>query len=304
MHPRRVRSSIAILLSGFLAGSAPVFAQAQSVTLNDGQGFVYGLTGRYRPHPVAAVSFEDSPRLEKLMRAGVIYLSLRDAVALALENNLDIEVARYYPKLALSDLQRAGAGQLLRNVSTAVTQGPSSASLNVLAGATQVNAAGAGASSGTTGGVLSGLSIQLAGAAIPNTEPYAYIAGNFYHTTNIETSTQFTGTPFLVQQYKNTIYGVQQGFWTGTTASFGLSSVYGYNQNARTALFNPISTGSLSLSLTQNLLNGFGLAVNKRAYHKAQNNLKATDLSFQQQVIATVANVVNLYYDLRARFLP
>ena len=77
-----------------------------------------------------------------------------------------------------------------------------------------------------------------------------------------------------------------------------MSSVFGYNQNALTALFNPINTGSLSLSITQNLLNGFGLAVNRRAYHKARNNLKANDLTFEQQVIATVANVVNLYYDL------
>ncbi len=101
-----------------------------------------------------------------------------------------------------------------------------------------------------------------------------------------------------MQQYKNLTYGVQQGFWTGTTVSLGLSSVFGYNQNATTALFNPISTGSLSLSITQNLLNGFGLAVNKRAYHKAKNNLRSNDLSFENQVIATVANVVNLYYDL------
>jgi outer membrane protein TolC len=300
MNEKRVRTCIAILLSGFLAGPAgtPAFGQTQSYTINDGHGMVYGITHTYRPHVVGTVSFEDSPRLEKLMRAGVIYLSLRDAIALALENNLDIEVARYYPKLALSDLQRASAGQLLRNVSTSLSQGPSSASLNVLAGASQVSAAGTTSTSGGTGGVLSGLSIQLAGAAIPNTEPYAYVAGNFYHTTSIETSTEFTGTPFLVQQYKNLIYGVQQGYWTGTTVSLGLSSVFGFNQNALTALFNPISTGSLALSITQNLLNGFGLAVNRRAYHKAQNNLKANDLSFQQQVIATVANVVNLYFDL------
>ena len=90
--------------------------------------FLDRLSHPYRPHPVAEVSFADSPRIEKLMRAGVIYLSLRDAIALALENNLDIESARYYPKLALSDLQRADAGQLLRNVSTNIASGPSSAS--------------------------------------------------------------------------------------------------------------------------------------------------------------------------------
>ena len=302
MNLKRIQSPVAIALCGLIVGPAgiPAFAQTQSVTVNDNRGIVSGLTQPWRIHQVGQVSFADSPRMEKLMRAGVIYLSLRDAIALALENNLDIEVARYYPKLALADLQRASAGQLLRNVSTNISQGPSSASLSVLAGASQVNAAGSGGGSTGTGGVLSGLSIQLAGAAIPNTEPYAYVAGGFYHTTNIETSTQFTGTPFLVSQYKNLVYGVQQGFWTGTTVSVGLSSVFGFNQNALTALFNPINTGNLSLNITQNLLNGFGLAVNKRAYHKAQNNLKSNDLSFRQQVIATVANVVDLYYDLVA----
>jgi outer membrane protein len=300
MNLKRVQSSVAIVLCGLMAAPAasPLFAQTQSFTLNNDGSFVSRMTQPWRVHQVGQVSFEDSPRLDKLMRAGVIYLSLRDAIALALENNLDLEVARYYPKLALADVERASAGQLLRNVSTNISQGPSSASLNVLAGASQVNAAGSAGGSTGTGGVLSGLSIQLAGAAIPNTEPYVYVAGGFYHTTNIETSTQFTGTPFLVSQYKSLIYGVQEGFWTGTTVSLGLSSVFGFNQNALTALFNPINTGSLSLNIQQNLLNGFGLAVNRRAYHKAQNNIKANDLSFRQQVIATVANVVNLYYDL------
>jgi outer membrane protein len=300
MNLKHVQSSVAIVLCGLLAGPAasPVFGQTQSFTLNDKHGFIADATYPWRVRRVSQVSFEDSGRIEKLMRAGVIYLSLRDAIALALENNLDIEVARYYPKLALSDLQRSEAGQLLRNVSTNFTSGPSSASLSVLAGATQVNSAGVSSTAGGTGGVLSGLSIQLAGAAIPNTEPYGFVSGNFYHITNIETSTQFTGTPFLVQQYKSLIYGFQQSYWTGTQVQVGMSSVFGYNQNALTALFNPIDTGQLSLNIQQNLLNGFGLSVNKRALHKAQNNLKANDLNFKQQVILTVTNVVNLYYDL------
>jgi outer membrane protein TolC len=292
----RVKSILAILMCACMA--LPSFGQTQTFTLDNGQGFWNRLTGVYRVRRVSEVSFADSPRIDKLMRAGVIYLSLRDAVALALENNLDIESARYYPKLALSDLQRSEAGQLLRNVSTNIASGPSSASLSVLAGANQVNAAGNGGGGGGNTGVLSGLNIQLAGSTIPNTEPYFYIAGGFTHSTNIESSTLYTGTLSLVQQYRNLVYGVQQGFWTGTTVSVGLSSVFGYNQNAPSAQFNPIDSGSLSLSVTQNLLNGFGLAVNKRAYYKARNNLKYNDLAFKQQVISTVANVVNLYYDL------
>jgi outer membrane protein TolC len=292
----RARSILAAVLCTVVA--LPAFGQTQGFVLQNNGGIVNRLTRPYRVKRVGPALFQDSDRIEKLMRAGSIYLSLRDVIALALENNLDIEVARYDPKLALADLQRASAGQLLRNLSSSLSAGPSSASLGVLAGASQVNSAGASSSGGSTGGILSGISVQLAGSSIPNTEPYAYVAAGFYHSTSIETSTVFTGTSALVQQYKSLVYGVQQSYWTGTTVSLGVSSVFDYNQNATTALFNPIDTGSLSLSITQNLLNGFGLAVNKRAYHKAQNNLRANDLQFKAQVIATVTNVVNLYWDL------
>jgi outer membrane protein len=293
----RFQSLLRICLSGVIV--LPAVAQTQNFTTPAGSGFMSSFLNRYKVRTVPRLNFEDSPRLEMLMRAGTIYLSLRDAIALALENNLDIETARYYPKLALSDLQRASAGQLLRNVSTNISQGPSSASLGVLAGNNQVNSAGNFSSNnGTNGGVLSGLSVQLAGSAIPNLEPLLYVAPGFTHSTNIETSTIFTGTDALIQSYSSLIYGVQQSFWTGTTIGVALNSLFNYKQNATTALFNPIDTGSLSLSIQQNLLNGFGLAVNKRALHKAQNNLKANDLSFKQQLIATVSNVVDLYYDL------
>ncbi len=293
----RLKPTLALLLPGILA--LPLFGQTQNFTTGSANGFMSSFLNRYRIRTVPRINFEDSPRLQQLMRAGSIYLSLRDAIALAIENNLDIETARYYPKLALSDLQRASAGQLLRNVSTSLSQGPSSASLGVLSGASQVNSASNFSNNtGSNGGVLSGLSVQLAGAAIPNLEPLAYVAASDNHLTQIETSTIFTGTDALVQSYRSLTYGVQQSYWTGTTVALGLTSNFDFNQNATTAIFNPIDTGSLSLSIQQNLLNGFGLATNKRAYHKAQNNLKANDLSLKQQLIATVANVASLYYDL------
>lgn len=290
------KSTFTILL-GF-ATAVPVFAQADSLPMENGHGFLYRLTRNYRARDIHPVSFEDSPRIDKLMRAGNIYLSLRDAIALALENNLDIESSRYAPKLALADLQRASAGQLLRNVSTSISSGPSSASLSVLAGATAVNGGAGGGGTTTNNGVLSGLNVQLAGSAIPNLEPLAYVAANFSHQTQILTSTTFTGTSALVDSYKSLTYGVQQSFWNGTQVSLGLSSVFDYNQNATTALFNPYDSGSLALNITQPLLNGFGVALNKRAYHKARNNLKADDLQFKNQVITTVAGVVGLYWDL------
>jgi outer membrane protein len=77
-----------------------------------------------------------------------------------------------------------------------------------------------------------------------------------------------------------------------------MSSIFDYNQNATTAIFNPYDSASLGLTITQPLLNGFGVANNQRSYHKAKNNLKANDLTFKNQVITTVTGVVNLYWDL------
>lgn len=292
----RLKPFIALVLCTLIA--SPVFGQTNSFTEPGKGGFIQWFARPYAPHRVSQISFVDSDRIDKLMRAGNIYLSLRDAIALALENNLDIEVARLQPKLSLANLQRASAGQLLRNLSSNITSGPNSATLGVL-GSNAVGSTGGGSGSGSSNsGVLSGVNVQLAGSAIPNLDPTFFTTVSAAHQTAIETTTVITGTTSLVTSYKNWIMGVQQSYWTGTTVQLYNSSVIGLNQNATTALFNPVDQGSLNLSITQNLLNGFGIAVNKRALNVAKNNLRVTDLQFKEQVIATVANVVNLYWDL------
>src|SRR5665647_2902000 len=115
----RFKSILSVILCFTMA--LPVFAQTPEIKGSSYRGFFYSLTRNYQATTVAAISFEDSPRIERLIRAGRIYLSLRDAIALALENNLDIEVARLNPKLQQSNLQRASAGQLLRNVSNSIS---------------------------------------------------------------------------------------------------------------------------------------------------------------------------------------
>ena len=293
----RLKSILSVILC--FAMVLPVFGQTPEIKGSSGGGFFSRFTKNYLPTGVAAISFEDSPRLERLMRAGRIYLSLRDAIALALENNLDIEVARLNPKLQQSNLMRASAGALLRNVSSNISSGPSSASLGILSGANSLGSTGSTTSStGTTGGVLSGLSVQLAGSAIPNLDPVVFVSGQFQHTTTPESSTFYTGTTFLVTSYKNANFGVQQGFLTGTQVTLYMSNTVGLKQNSPNNDFNPTDQGSLNFSITQNLLNGFGVAVNNRSIRIAKNQLHASDLTFKQQVIATVNNVVGLYWDL------
>jgi hypothetical protein len=160
------KSVVTILLCYAIA--LPGFAQTPENT-GQSHGLFQWLTNNYTAHSMPTVSYEDSPRIEKLMRAGSIYLSLRDAIALALENNLDLEYARYNPKLSEANLKRVSAGALLRNVSNSITNGPSSASLGVLGGTSTGSGGLSSGSSGGSGqgGVLSGLQVQLQGTAVP-----------------------------------------------------------------------------------------------------------------------------------------
>ena len=293
----RAKSVLAVLLC--LALAAPGFAQTPEIPGVAHRSFFSWFTWNYEPHPISRVSFEDSPRLDRLMRAGIIYLSLRDAVALSLENNLDIETARFNPKLSEANLLRASAGQLLRNISSTVSSGPSSATTGVLASTLLGSGGSGGASSGSgQGGVLSGLNVQLQGTSVPNLDPQFFINGVISHSTQIETATNITGTNFLVTQYEGSSYGIQQGLLTGTTATLYMSDQFNLSQNSPYNNINPFTQSNLSLQIQQNLLQGFRRSVNNRYIRVAKNQLKISDLTFQNQVMATVANVVTLYWDL------
>ena len=279
--------------AGFLAAAQ---TETPEPKVYEGSGGFSGIKGRYLPRPSPPVDYANSTRLDQLMRAGRIYLSLQDAIALALENNLDIEFARYGPRIADTDVQRASAGQLLRNLGgTNIRFGPQSAT-GALAGVSGVSAGG-GTGGGSQGGILSGVSVQLAGSAIPNLDPQAFFQGQFGHSTQIITNSFATGTNYLVSGYKATGYGITKGFLTGTSVRMDMSS-QNLSQNSPRNDFNPATSGNLGFSVNQHLLQGFGLALNSRVIKIARNNRHAADLSFKAQVIATVANVADLYWDL------
>jgi outer membrane protein TolC len=148
------------------------------------------------------------------------------------------------------------------------------------------------------GGVLSGLNVQLAGSNIPNLDPQFVAVSQFQHQTIFETATNIAGTSTLTNQQKTANFQFQQQFLTGTTVTVGMSNTIGQEQNSFFNNYNPFTTASLALSFQQNLLQGFRPAVNSRAIHVAKNQRHISDLTFQNQVMATVSNVVGLYWDL------
>ncbi len=224
------------------------------------------------------------------MRAGNLYLSAQDVMALALENNLDIEIQRYGPLLTKEVSLRAQGGGLLRDVGVSVAQGPTSVSTTGVS----LNASGATASAATSasGGVLTQI-----GPAIPNLDPSLSFYSNFGHFTSPFSNTFLTGTTALITQQRQyqTSYSQYTDFGLFGQLTYG-STYDKYNSKAYDV--NPYSSAYLDLTVTQNLLLGFGRAVLGRNIKVSKNNEKASALQFKQQVITTVSSILNLYWDL------
>jgi len=272
-------------------------ALAEPAGKRDSGGLFAGFTRPYRAQEVPPVNLANSPRLESLLRAGRIYLSLQDAVALALENNLDIAVQRYGPLMADASLLRAEAGGLLRGVPTAVQRATTSALAQATGAAGGVGGAVSTGAAVTTGGEAGGAIIIQTGTAVPNLDPVLFTQVNFSHRTSPQTNSFTTGTNALILRNDVANFGIQKGFLTGGSVSFGWNNSR-LETNAGRSDFNPSMTASFSLSIQQPLLRGFGLAVNNRNIRIAKNNRRVSDLAFRQQVISTVSAIVSAYWDL------
>lgn len=288
---RRLNVFVSVLCSYLLvAGTLP--AQT-AVRIDRPEGGLGWLTRPYQRPEVPPINLSNSDRLEALVRAGNLYLSSQDVLALALENNLDIEIQRYGPLLTKEVTLRTKGGGLLRDVGVGVAQGPTSVSttgvsLNASGGATSA----ASASSSVSGGVLTQV-----GPAIPNLDPNVSFYGNFGHFTSPFSNTFLTGTTALITDSRQiqTQYSQYTDFGLYGQLTFGTTHDR-YNSIAYDV--NPYNSAYIDLQLTQNLLLGFGRAVLGRNIQVAKNNEKASTLQFKQQVITTVSAILNLYWDL------
>jgi outer membrane protein len=252
------------------------------------------ITRPYRAVEAPPISLANSGRLDSLIRAGNIYLSLQDAIALALENNIDIEIQRYGPQIADAGVLLAEAGGFARGVSTSALTGPSSAS----AGGVAQNGGGTAAqANNATPTAVGNTAITNSGPPIPALDPVLIGSARFGHQTTPQSTTFITNTNSLVQRSNTSGVGYQQSFLTGTTVALNLSN-NNINTNSARANFNPATTSTLGLTVTQRLLQGWGPSLNSRQIIIAKNNREVADLTFKLQVITTVAAVMNLYWDL------
>lgn len=239
----------------------------------------------------------NTARLDGLLRDGKIYLSLSDAVTLALENNFDIAIARINLDIADTDLLRARAGSNLRGVSTGLvtnTIGGSGTTVTGGGGPGGTSSAAGGGGTGASGLVLS----TNGGGPLPeNLDPI--LTGNIqYEAANTQQSSTFlTGTNTLNQNTSTFNFGYQQGFLTGTRldVTFDNSRSTTNNQNS---FYSPLLQSSFRAQATQHLLQGFGWGVNGRFILQAKNDRRITDSAFRQQIIYTVTQVESIYWGL------
>jgi outer membrane protein TolC len=252
----------------------------------------------YRATSVPAPRLGNTPRLDSLVRDGKIYLSLSDAVLLALENNFDIAIARINLDIADTDILRAKAGASLRGVSTGLvtdTLGGSGTTVTGGGGPGGTTSGSGGGGTGANGLVLS----TNGGGPTPETlDPY--LTGNLqYEALNQQQSNLLFsgGKPVLTTDTSTYNFGYQQGFLTGTQlgVTFNNSRV---SSNNPFSDYSPDITTTFRATATQHLLQGFGWGINGRFIVEAKNTRRITDSAFRQQLLYTVNQVENIYWGL------
>jgi outer membrane protein TolC len=249
----------------------------------------------YLPAQVPAARFSNSGRFASLIRGGHLYLSIQDAIALALENNIDIEVARYDRPLAEWNLQRAQAGGALPGVPSGASSAGSVASGQGVAGSQA--AAGVSSSAGSGGGAGGNSTIAQIGPATQTLDPIIQTSASYQHKTTPEYNSVQSVTSVLLSNTRNYSASYQQGFLEGGSVTLAFSEHY-LNENAVSDVLNPSVAPSLSLSFQQNFFRGFGAKVGGRTIEVRRLNIGISDLNFRTTVESTIVNVLNAYYAL------
>jgi outer membrane protein len=262
---------------------------------------------RYIPRDVPPPSFTNAPRIEQLIQNGKLMLSLNDAIAIALADNLDIAVARYNLPIADTDILRTKAGGTFLGVNSGVVSntpgggqgGVGSGIAGAGAGGTTAGAGGAGTGAGGFVGSTSGAGPQpdsfdpiitgtfsLEQSATPTN--FGLLAGLGSSGATIPTSTAHTATGDLTYF---------QGFSPGTALTVTFNNQRQSTNGAQQS-FNPVLNSTFRAQVRQHLLQGFGRNLNLRLLRTARNNKKIAEEGFRQQVISTVSQIENIYWDL------
>lgn len=274
----------------------PLFLRPTGMDYAKGKPFWPDPLRIYTPKNYPATRLSNAPQLHDLLRDGKVYLSLSDAVTLALENNYDIAIARINLDIADTDLLRAEAGSNLRGVSTGLitnTLGGSSSTITGGGGPGGTNFTTA-ASTGASGLVLS---TNEGGPAPEVFDPVLTGTIQYERGTSPQTVTFLTGTNTLQTNTSSYNFGYQQGFSPGAALAVTFNNAR-QTTNSLESTYNPALQSSFRAQVTQHLLQGFGTWLNRRFIVQAKNNRRITDSAFRQQVVYTITQVESIYWAL------
>jgi outer membrane protein TolC len=252
----------------------------------------------YTPQELAQPNLGNSPRIDSLMRDGKIYLSIDDAIALALENNLDLDIARYNLNIAEADLLRAKSGASILGVNTGIVQNTPGGGVGGLGGTVGSGTGGTTVAAGGAGTGTNGLVSSTLGIGSPITSFDPSLTGTIQlDKNNTESVSVFSPVPVVAQNTYTSNFGYTQGFeWGGAlTGAFNNTHL---TTNNPTSLLTPQLGSSFQFRFTQNLLQGFGFLPNTRFIRIARNNREISDVAFRLQIITTVDQIENMYWDL------
>jgi outer membrane protein TolC len=298
-------SLLALLTLACWAQEAPAAPAPQSSSEKPLPVFNYAKPVSHFPNPIgpytarelAPPNLANTARIDQLMHDGKLYLSLNDAIALALENNLDIAIARYNLNIADTDVLRARAGATTLGINTGIVQntpgggvGGLGAQVGSGTGGTSLGAGGAGAGAGGLVGSTLGL-----GPLITSFDPVLTGTLQEDHFHILPTS------PFSPASPQNTgtaNFAYQQGFSWGTNLQVAFNNNRVTSGNQPYTTLSPAVNSNFRFQITQHLLQGFGFPANTRFIRIAKNNREISDVAFRLQTITTVDQIENMYWDL------
>src|SRR5712691_1168511 len=282
---------------------APAPAQPQPVHFQDyskARSSFPHLVQPYLPKELAQPDFGNSPRIDSLMHDGKIYLSIDDAIALALENNLDLDIARYNLNIAEADLLRAKSGASILGVNTGIVQNTPGGGVGGLGGTVGSGSGGTTVAAGGAGTGTNGLVSSTLGVGSPITGFDPQVTGTLQLDKNdTESVSLFSPAPggVIAQNTYTSDLAYTQGFQWGTTLTAGFNNTH-ITTNSTAALLTPQLGSNFQMKVTQNLLQGFGFLPNTRFIRIAKNNREISDVAFRLQIITTVDQIENMYWDL------
>ncbi|MGA3211518.1 MAG: TolC family protein [Terriglobales bacterium] len=298
MKARLIRCFAMIIVG---VGSITSYCGAQSFPYANGKPLGPNPIGPYTPANVPNPTFANSARTSQLVKDGKLMLSLDDAIALALENNLDLAIARYNLPIADTDILRAKSGTGVRGVATGLVSGTpggggvgsttTTGSQGGGAGGTTSGAGGAG--TGTAGIVTSTLG---AGPILDSYDPSFNAGMDIEHAKQSQISV-LGGAPTLDTNTGVANFSYSQGFPTGTLFTVGYNNLRTTSNSIFTEISPALNLG-YRVTFRQHLLSGLSWTSNRRNLIIAKSNREITDVAFRQQVIATVSQIENIYWDL------